>query len=273
MSNLPFPHELTNNIPEIKNKGLRFERFFDEFDTDWKIKDDAKNEFLKKFDGCCGNIIELNRYSNNQLKLIESLNGKFKKYKLDWHMVTGMGNPHPTENGFLWHPTLGVPYIPGSQVKGIVRSLIEQYFDGQNSDKENLLYQWFGSKSKLSDNEKDNQVGRFIFFDAIPIKPATLVVDIMTPHMGKWYSEGNEIGNIEKEADRIPADWHDPVPIPFLAVKDATFLFSIAERNHAENNGEIEEVFDILNKALEYLGVGAKTQTGYGYMTIIKDDD
>ena len=37
-------------------------------------------------------------------------------------LVTGMGNPHPLESGFTWHPTLGMPYLPGSAV-GLVRAV------------------------------------------------------------------------------------------------------------------------------------------------------
>jgi len=212
--------------------------------------------------------------TKKQFSLVKSINGNGKVYKLSWHMVTGMGNPHPVENGFLWHSTLGVPYIPGSQVKGIVRSLIEQYYDGDARDKNAILFEWFGSEEKkLTDQNNSealnkDQTGRFIFFDAIPIEKPSLVVDIMTPHMGKWYANGDEISNIDEQAERIPADWHDPTPIPFLAVKEAKFLFTIAERSLSSKvHGTIEDVFEMLNKSLEYLGAGAKTQTGYGYMS------
>jgi CRISPR-associated protein Cmr6 len=33
------------------------------------------------------------------------------------------------ENGFLWHPTLGVPYLPGAAVKGLVRAYVEHWDD------------------------------------------------------------------------------------------------------------------------------------------------
>lgn len=39
--------------------------------------------------------------------------------------VTGMGIENPLENGFLWHPTLDVPYLPGSALKGMTRAYAE----------------------------------------------------------------------------------------------------------------------------------------------------
>lgn len=35
-------------------------------------------------------------------------------------LVTGMGLPHPKENGFAWMRPYGIPYIPGSSVKGML---------------------------------------------------------------------------------------------------------------------------------------------------------
>jgi CRISPR-associated protein Cmr6 len=36
---------------------------------------------------------------------------------------------------------------------------------------------------------------------------------------------------VRNHHDKLPADWHEPVPVPFLAVKSATFLISIVARN------------------------------------------
>lgn len=269
---LPFYQSDSHSLPEMRqaNKGLRFERFFTGYslqEDNIKPKDEAKKDFLLKFNGACGNREMLQRHSIYQMQLAQSQNGNGKIYQLDGHFVTGMGNSHPVENGFLWHYTLGVPYLSGSQVKGLVRSLIEQYYQGEN--KKEILFKWFGSEDKDPKKaSRDSQVGELIFFDAIPTTEPTLGVDIMTPHMGDWYAKGGAIHDVGQDSDKIPADWHDPVPIPFLAVQNANFLFTIAKRPGSEM--EIEEVFACLDKALEYQGAGAKTQTGYGYMSFSK---
>ncbi len=40
--------------------------------------------------------------------------------------VTGMGNPHPVENGFSFLSPYGVPYLPGASIKGVVRRAAEE---------------------------------------------------------------------------------------------------------------------------------------------------
>ncbi len=263
---LPIYQSREHHFPPLNdaNKGLRFEKLFDRYSHSWSVKDNNKTEFLKLFAGSCGNSNALNQHITRQMELAKMQNGLGKVYQIDSHFVTGMGNEHPVENGFLWHYTLGVPYLSGSQVKGLVRSLIEQYY--QEHDKADVLLRWFGSEDKDPQKQKnDNQVGELIFFDAIPTKQPMLTVDIMTPHMGDWYAKGGDISNVTKDSDKIPADWHDPVPIPFLAVKEATFLFSIAKRPNSDI--DINDVFACLDKALTYCGAGAKTQTGYGFMT------
>jgi CRISPR-associated protein Cmr6 len=176
-----------------------------------------------------------------------------------------MGNPHPVENGFSWHPTLAVPYLAGSAVKGLVRAWVEMNDDLEVDNKARLKH-WFGTEDKELVAE---QAGDFIFFDALPHQPPTLLCDIMTPHMGKWYEQGGEKDNLKP--DVIPADWHEPVPVPFLAVKNAQFIFSIAARD-LKHQAEVAKIFEALNQALIWLGAGAKTAAGYGYMSDITED-
>lgn len=254
------------------NKGLLFERFFDQYDAQYKVIESDKNSgkavFLEDFNCSCGNEDIIKNMFHRQVGLVNAIGGEYRCYKLTDHFVTGMGNSHPVENGFLWHHNLGTPYLSGSMIKGLVRALIEEFFDSKKlEDKKCLLLKWFGSEDKEPKKENDSKAGELIFFDAIPITTPHLVTDIMTPHMGEWYAKGGEIKDV-KESDNIPADWHNPVPIPFLVVEDATFLFSIAKR--AGSDIDLAEVFDCLDKALQYLGAGAKTQTGYGYMEFDK---
>ena len=59
-----------------------------------------------------------------------------------------------------------------------------------------------------------------------------------------------------------------------FAVKQAQFIFSITPRKAQTDESEkkrqdvqLEAVFEALKQALEWLGAGAKTGAGYGYMT------
>lgn len=260
---LYFEHQAPTEKPETAHAGLWFERFFFGYQDNGEIADTAKQTWIKTVTGEIGKQEQLDQFHQRQQDLIKDLDGDSHCYKTDWHFVTGMGNPHPVENGFSWHPTLAVPYLAGSAVKGLVRAWVELNDDKLcDADKKALLKYWFGTEDKQQVAE---QAGKFIFFDAIPHKVPTLICDIMTPHMGDWYEQGDNA--YITNPNTIPADWHEPRPVPFLAVKNAEFIFSIAPRTQSDAV-ELNEIFLALKNALKWLGAGAKTAVGYGYMSI-----
>ncbi len=166
--------------------------------------------------------------------------------------VTGTGYEHPTENGFLFHHSLGVPYLPGSALKGLTRSYLRQWRD----ESDGMVARIFGpppASGALS-------VGSVVFFDAIPVEPVRLTMEVMTPHYQPWYQAADP-------AARPPADWYDPVPIPFLALApDARFLFAVGPRRASwpEDVEDAKKALTWLKKALDWLGAGAKTAIGFG---------
>jgi len=198
--------------------------------------------------------------------MVDALGGGNIVLETTWNFVTGMGLPHPIENGLAWHPTLGVPYLSGSGVKGLLRAWVEEWMDeldDNTNQRLRLRQSWFGMHKGDSGDNVD-AAGDLIFFDAIPVAPVELTMDIMTPHMGKWYENGGKITNPANQPENVPADWHDPVPVPFLAVKKAKFLFSIVPSQRLVDKAEGKKVLDALIEAIEMLGAGAKTAAGYG---------
>lgn len=262
------------------NHGLWFDRFFDQYDpTRWEVLKPTTNNnalggthwLIKHFKNQkVGIPKQLDQYIESQHKLAEMLGGKSLVFQAGWHFVTGMGNSHPVENGFAWHPTLGVPYLTGAAVKGLVRSYIETNLrtdaESGNPEKEKLLFEWFGSTNKDPQAEGyQSQAGELIFFDALPIEPVSLGVDIMTPHMGKWYEKGAAEPN---RPETTPADWHDPVPVSFLVANNISLQFSFALRQYSSVKGrpeiDLADVTEVLERVLQEMGAGAKTATGYG---------
>ncbi len=270
--NMPLPQALSEKVPKQYNKemhtGLWFDKFFDKYDATWQVpKDDSgKLAWIKTVTETVGDQ-KVAAYAGKQKDLVKSiLNGESFFVQTDWHFATGLGNNHPVENGFSWHPTLGVPYLTGAAVKGLLRAWCEVWKGWkkepekekkEHPDKKDdpRLLRWFGDET---------QAGEVIFFDALPTKPVKLKADVMTPHYGKWYEEGDKTP--KKEGSNLPADWHNPVPIPFLVVAAGeSFQFSVATRPHS--NIVVEHVVAQLKLALEFLGAGAKTAVGYGRMT------
>lgn len=259
--------------PDQGHHGLWFERFYGGFaESDWSVpkpsKDGAEDVKRNWIGSVCptnsvGDREALMAIASRNVELILTRGGDFRCLSTDWHFVTGLGLPHPIENGFAWHPTLGTPYLCGAAVKGLIRAYLEAWQDPIDHKK---IGRWFGTENK---SDVPEQAGSLVFFDALPIDPTKLGCDIMTPHMGKWYEQGGDQNPLHP--DVTPGDWHSPVPVPFLVVEDATLLFGIAPRRHsmgdsAQAKADLDEALDQLVQALDWLGAGAKTAVGYGRM-------
>ena len=277
--NLPLYLDAREAYPMLSDghRGLWYDRFFNQYDNQWQVyKEDEKKgirEGKRAWIETLGNgasdalwstgdATALHKTRDRLAQLCTSRNGKFNVFVASWHFATGLGNPHPVENGFLWHPTLGVPYIPGAAVKGLVRAWMEGgWVDARDNEK---LRRWFGSEDKNAEACKsDTEAGAFIFFDALPVEPVKLKADVMTPHMGDWYEKG---GEEPMNPEVTPADWHNPVPVPFLVADKPKFLFAVAPRN-GKSNAELGDVMAALASTLEWLGAGAKTAVGYGRLS------
>lgn len=97
--------------------------------------------------------------------------------------------------------------------------------------------------------------GRVVFFDAVPVEPPRLKVDVMNPHYGDYY----------QKPDVPPADYLSPAPVYFLTVEAGSrFAFAVVSR-HAD---QARQAADWLVSALRDLGAGAKTSAGYGYFIV-----
>ena len=281
-------HQVPNTLPEQGHRGLWYERFFDRYDDDWTVlkeKKDSKGKLLQREGKAswvednaklAGHGEALALAVQRQLELITALGGRGAVFQADWHFATGLGLPHPVENGLAWHHTLGVPYLAGSAVKGLVRAWVEVWDeslgDAQSEQRQQRLKHWFGFADQpvFVDGEarerRASQAGAFLFFDALPIKPVRLRADVMTPHLGKWYEQGGEIEDWHREPEKVPADWHAPVPVSFLVADKPSLLFGIAPRRPDCPKDELDAVFQALKQALQWLGAGAKTAVGYGLM-------
>lgn len=283
-ANDPINHLHHNKYQAISpHMGLWFERFYNAYPNVKQINPQAKRQkeeakWLGKFqDKKAGNKNALQYKTLQQMALCHALQGSTLFASTHWHFVTGMGLPHPIENGMAWHPTLGVPYLTGAAVKGIVRSWLEAWDVNEDSEQQKeRLWQWFGSDDKDPERQSKQhvtQAGSLIFFDALPSEVPTLSIDVMTPHMGKWYAEGKTIENLEDDADKIPADWHDPIPIKFLVAKRIHLQFFVAPRNQkCASTIDMHEVISALKDALEWIGAGAKTAVGYGQFNVEQQD-
>ncbi|MBW2096694.1 MAG: type III-B CRISPR module RAMP protein Cmr6 [Deltaproteobacteria bacterium] len=190
-------------------------------------------------------------------------------------LVTGIGESHPHEVSMVFDHNMGIPYIPASGVKGIVRfahtlsllanlpeEKVKRDKDGKKVFDDEAdwtdIPELFGTHKK-----REEKRGKVVFLDAYPEKVPDLYVDIMNPHYGQYYSDDTN--------KQPPGDYLDPKPIKFLTVARGTvFVFrALVDR---EITGLVDKVKVAFNKALTEEGVGAKTAVGYGYFDILGGD-
>jgi len=173
--------------------------------------------------------------------------------ELQENMTIGAGLSTPYGAAALnWHWTLGVPYIPGSSLKGLMLSWARDW----EGLKEAECVKIFGSERPKDNSDDGLQAGQIIVFDALPITPPTITLDILTPHYKKWYAGG--------ENAHWPGDWEDPNIVTFPVVKAGTeFRFAISPKRGTRLE-VVKSAASLLKEALMELGAGAKTSRGYG---------
>ncbi len=191
--------------------------------------------------------------------------------------VTGLGIEHPSENGFAFLNPYGLPYLPGSGVKGALRRTAEELASGEwpnskgwkedNSDSDSrrsAIDVLFGNEPE--DGTGDHARGALSFWDVVPrIKNDKLSVEVMTPHQAHYFQEGQS-----------PHDSGDLNPILFLAVPPGsqfTFFVTCDRERLARQARDLaaESRWKTLlaaafEHAFQWLGFGAKTSVGYGAM-------
>lgn len=172
--------------------------------------------------------------------------------------ITGLGSGHPTETGMILDRNTGVPYLPASSIKGVMRlacavKLAEtKYADDNVPENDATLVKYFGA---MTQDEKNQSRGQLMFLDAYPVRCNGLKLDIMNPHFGAYYSGKN----------KQPVETESPVPIKFMTVKEGTtFVFRAAFIPLDGGKCDIEEVNAMFTTAFERIGFGGKTAIGYG---------
>ncbi len=242
--------------------GLLLDRYVKKLDDQNK----AKKSLLEDAKKACKNSRQI--YSAAFDRNLKSYPEKTKtrNFRTWGRLIVGLGTKNVLETGLSLHHTYGVPYIPGSALKGLAAHYCDQILGSADS------------RFKLHENGGDSEPGAmyktlfgstetqgFILFHDAWIFPDSLdnalQMDIMTPHHKNYYSSSGKTP---------PTDFDDPNPIPFLSVH-GTFLAAVtvlAENNDWEQWAEL--ALNILGEALDDWGVGGKTSSGYGTLTTSK---
>lgn len=183
-------------------------------------------------------------------------------YHVNWRLAIGMGNASIFENSLTLHHIYGIPYIPASAVKGIVRSwLIQEYFSKDSNIKDSKGSEYsesgegkalrnesfcyiFGTPPDFEIEKANNETGK-----KKPLKHKSIILDkdgSPTAHQGNVVffdaypiNKPNVVVDIinphypdyyNEKNPKPPADWQNPVPIFFLTIKDTDFQFLFGVR-------------------------------------------
>lgn len=262
--------------------GHRFGLYFSCWQSDWTMEPDPKKSEEKDKKGklaALKRVASLDQYSEAQLKELRQRQQAVAAalgepvFTLPATSIspfmTGTGMEHPLENGFAFLNPYGLPYLPGSGVKGVLRRaaelLVEGAFGEAQGWDQSAIDDLFGKETESRDNETARNRGALRFWDVFP-QPANnrLCVEIMTPHYGDYY-QGN--------TNTTPHDSGQPNPILFLAIPPGSCFEFFVQCESALLPKPLQQEWRNLleiafRHAFDWLGFGAKTAAGYGQFPI-----
>lgn len=285
--------EKLKDVKDGDHAGLILARYLVKQETDEKKKRDESSKHDQKATGSGKKSSRKDLYKRAQKatgKASAIYTQAFNRWKKAWEsdndlmrsfdvkrMIIGLGADNVLEAGLTLHHTYGVPYIPGSAVKG----LCAHYCHELSKSKElGADFQMGDKKEKREDGKafaaifgNQNQAGMIRFHDTL-IEPESLEKclkdDVMTPHHTEYYGSTDETA---------PTDFDSPVPVTFLSVS-GKFLFVIScddvdESGMVTDEGKkwINFVWNLLEGALANKGIGGKTNSGYGFVPLVVPEE
>ena len=238
-------------VPPGSNSGLIYDRYVAIWSgaPSWKPADPVRRQFLD-------DVVKLARQEKQRVgpllkalherrnQLWQSQGARRLELSLTSPLVSGVGMTHPLTAGFVWDRNLGVPYMPGSSLKGAVRAWANPEQWGALED---------GDFKRIFGKMEDTGAGSVVFHDLYPIEPPRLRVDLVNPHFKDYYQDGAP-----------PGDWLEPEPAFFLTVAAGTRFVTALHPRAGAHSDDLELATRCLREALENMGLGAKTAVGYG---------
>ncbi|MBU0501414.1 MAG: type III-B CRISPR module RAMP protein Cmr6 [Gammaproteobacteria bacterium] len=172
--------------------------------------------------------------------------------KVETRLFIGLTAGGMLETGCAIHHSYGMPFIPGSSIKGVVSHHVRGTPFCQKRPEARALL--FGADADPDSDHPEGRSGILIFHDAW-WKPGSAETpsaqEVVTTHHPAYYGESGA---------KPATDFDSPVPNGQIAVR-GSFLFTLEGPP-----GWIDLGRDMLQEALTRQGIGAKTRGGYGFM-------
>lgn len=174
-----------------------------------------------------------------------------RRFRVQSRLIVGLGGESVHETSISLQRIYGVPYIPGSALKGLARRYAQAATAGDSAHP--LASKGVDHRALFGDQDS---AAYLTYFDAWYIPASApedrlLARDVMTVHHPDYYG---------KRGDASPPwDFDDPIPVPFLSAR-GEYLIAVRGPSDAWS----QAAMSILERALAEWGVGAKTSSGYG---------
>lgn len=237
--------DLVGSHPAIDNPSLLYDKYCPVGDNRAKAK---AIEALLQAAGHVGKVPMVARLGWQQQ--LEDSSWVFARFHgvLGARMALNMAVGVQENAGICLDHHLGIPYIPGTALKGLA---LNAAVEGDSDP--DLIREIFGEQHAGKDVVASK--GQVSFLSAYPVQGAGLDEDIITCHHTKYYQKGTG-----------PAlDNEEPVPVNFVTVRaGAEFRFAVCGRNKRL----VEAAKQFLVEAVTDHGVGAKTAAGYGWFHV-----
>lgn len=228
--------------------GLLLQKGWPRFISGNDENDQTKSNHIRHLAAMQCSSLYSNAYQRWLRATVDHCRFRLRALQLQGRLLTGLAGSGALETGCSIHQTYGMPYLPGTSIKGVVRHWAENNLPEQ-MERLNMLF-----------GQQDSS-GLVVFHDAwwIPESGSLgkenqpFCEEVVTTHHPDYYgNQGSE-----------PAtDLDSPVPNAMLGVQGG-FLFTL------EGDEKITKlIMQMLETALAEQGIGAKTAAGFGYFSI-----
>ena len=226
--------------------------------------------------------------------------------RIDWRMTVGLGAENVHETSMTLHHIYGIPYIPGSALKGIARNAAVEELCEETTEELDVMDALLclpdisnmnGENKKKETVKKAGKVKRQDQ-STVNVKVQTIekilgsweLFDIARNVFGSQTNSGKVIffdafpeenANIVSDImtphypdyyskNEPPGDWQSPNPISFLTVERTSYHFYLAAKKSYKEKDDIclKHAKKWMMSGLQNNGVGAKTAVGYGLFDI-----
>lgn len=196
-------------------------------------------------------------------------------------LVTGLGSEHPTEKGFRFDWNMGVPFIPATGLKGVVRlSYLVSRLNEFDEDKAKIFWTKINDGLLEADDRnifgcgedsKHDQAGRrgeVIFFDAYPEKLPRLQPEIMNCHYPDYLNDSGKRGPTEDQQPNPQKYWAVSPWLDDDRTQPLHFIFRMLVPKSNAESPNFENFYEAVQNALSLHGLGAKTAVGHGRFSV-----